>query len=202
MGAELDYKSLGTFETHRLLHTRPDESAYITVTRSQKLYILVLLVLAIVYIISDGFNPDMMYSRVLGLVLVVNLLFTLFYVLHSFYKLFLINLSTIRTNQIVVTPEEIRQLKDEDLPIYTILVPLYHETETLKKLTESIAQLDYPKDKLDVKLLLEEDDRVTIDYADSLTLPAYLEKIVVPHSMPKTKPKAGTGPVEKSGHRF
>jgi glycosyltransferase XagB len=190
MGKKIDYKSLGSYETHQLLHTRPDESAYITVTQSQKVVVLILLLLAILFIIHRGFNPEMMYAYVLGLILIVNLLFTLFYVLHSFYKLFLISISTVKTNQIVVTPEEIGELKDEDCPVYTILVPLYHETETLKKLTQSLELMDYPKDKLDVKLLLEEDDKTTIEYAGRLNLPAYFDTIIVPHAMPKTKPKA------------
>lgn len=50
--------------------------------------------------------------------------------------------------------------------------------------------LDYPKSKLDIMLLLEEDDTVTIDAARAMHLPSYFRIMIVPHSSPKTKPKA------------
>lgn len=54
----------------------------------------------------------------------------------------------------------------------------------------SIKNLDYPKEKLEVLLLLEEDDKETIQAAESMSLPNYFKIVVVPHSFPKTKPKA------------
>ncbi len=51
-------------------------------------------------------------------------------------------------------------------------------------------KLDYPKSKLDVKLVLEADDVDTIDAAKRLGLEAIFEIIRVPPSQPKTKPKA------------
>ena len=187
---KIDYKSLGPYETHQLLHTRPEESAYITLSRAQKTSAIVFLAAIVLYIFHGGFSGSILYIYTLTVILILNLFFTLFYVVHSFYKLFLINLSVVRTNQIVVTSEEIGELRVEVCPLYTILVPLYHETETLKKLTESIARLDYPHDRLDVKLLLEEDDIMTIEYAEKLGLAPYFERVIVPHAMPKTKPKA------------
>ncbi len=75
-------------------------------------------------------------------------------------------------------------------PVYTILVPLYKEARILPSLTKALQELDYPKEKLDIKLIMEEDDQATIDKANSLDLPYYFECLVVPHSLPKTKPKA------------
>jgi len=76
------------------------------------------------------------------------------------------------------------------LPVYTILVPLYKEERVLKKLTESIRAFDYPKSKLDVKLIVESDDDITIDAIKALRLPRMFEMIKVPYSLPRTKPKA------------
>ena len=95
---KVDYKQLGPYETHQLLHTRPGESAFVTFTLSQKLFMLSLLILIVLYIIGQGFDSDALIGRGLIVILIVNLLFTVFYVLHSFYKLLLINLSVIRTN--------------------------------------------------------------------------------------------------------
>ncbi len=81
-------------------------------------------------------------------------------------------------------------MNESELPIYTILCPLYKEAHVLPHFLESISQLDWPKKKLDVQLLLEEDDQTTIDVARGMDLPSYVHIIVVPNSQPKTKPKA------------
>ena len=75
-------------------------------------------------------------------------------------------------------------------PKYTIFCPLYKEWEVLSQFVASIQALDYPKDRLQVLLLLEEEDTETIEKVKSFNLPYYFETIVVPHSLPKTKPKA------------
>ncbi len=50
--------------------------------------------------------------------------------------------------------------------------------------------MDYPKDKLQVLLLLEEDDTESLSKLSQVNLPSIFEVIVIPHSAPKTKPKA------------
>ncbi len=77
-----------------------------------------------------------------------------------------------------------------DLPIYTILVPLYREANVLVQLTNALKALKYPAAKLDIKLLLEEDDQTSIKAAKALNLPDNFEIMIVPHALPKTKPKA------------
>jgi cellulose synthase/poly-beta-1,6-N-acetylglucosamine synthase-like glycosyltransferase len=52
-----------------------------------------------------------------------------------------------------VKPEEIAALDEAHLPVYTVLVPLYHEAEVVPELLAALEAFDYPKDKLDVKLL-------------------------------------------------
>lgn len=81
-------------------------------------------------------------------------------------------------------------IADEDLPVYTVLVPLYREQEGIARLLASIAALDYPKHKLDVKLVTEADDEPTIAAIIAQRPPAYCEIIRVPPSLPRTKPKA------------
>ena len=68
--------------------------------------------------------------------------------------------------EIRVDPKELESLKDEELPCYTILLPLYKEPEVAQKILKRISGLDYPPDKLDVKLLLESDDTrfFTVEY--------------------------------------
>lgn len=89
-----------------------------------------------------------------------------------------------------VTDEEVAQLKDSELPTYTVLVPMYKEPEVLPFITAALRGMDYPLSKLDIKLVLEEGDHETIEKAKSLGLAGMFEIIRVPPSHPKTKPKA------------
>ncbi|HLX64322.1 MAG TPA: glycosyltransferase [Planctomycetota bacterium] len=94
-----------------------------------------------------------------------------------------------------VSRDEINALQDADLPIYTILVPMYKEPEVAQKIARTVTKLDYPIDKLDVKLLLEEDDAPTRAKIDEVlhTLPPCVQVIIapkIPKGQPRTKPRA------------
>ena len=128
--------------------------------------------------------------------------FCTFYLVVILYKLIAVMLSVIKRGEFVVTPHEIAALSDDELPIYTILVPLYKETEVARKVTRYIARLDYPQDKLDVKLLLEADDEGTIEVCRRAGLPANYELIICPDSKPKTKPKACNHGLERARGEF
>lgn len=77
-----------------------------------------------------------------------------------------------------------------DAPLYTILVPLYRESNVIPQLVRGVERLEYPKDKLDVIMLVEEDDAETLRAARQAELPDYWAIVVVPDAKPKTKPKA------------
>ncbi len=79
---------------------------------------------------------------------------------------------------------------DRELPVYTILVPLYREAHMLPGLVDALARLDWPAPKLDIKLILEEVDAETVAAARALDLPSTMEIVVVPAREPRTKPKA------------
>lgn len=82
-------------------------------------------------------------------------------------------------------------LRAEELPVYSILVPLYMEAETtLKRLITSLSALDYPPEKLDIKLICETDDPDTIATLKALRPPQRMEIVTVAPSQPRTKPKA------------
>ena len=81
-------------------------------------------------------------------------------------------------------------IKNEDLPTVSILLPLYHDGECAKTLVSAISRMDYPAEKLDILLLLEEDDRETQEALQSLLLPQHFAMLVAPDSAPRTKPKA------------
>lgn len=77
-----------------------------------------------------------------------------------------------------------------DWPIYTVLCPLYREAKVVPDLVAAISALDYPTNKLDVKLLVEGDDADTIAAALAVAGAAHIEVVIVPAAAPRTKPKA------------
>ncbi len=86
--------------------------------------------------------------------------------------------------------EEVEALDERTLPVYTILVPLYKEPEVIGFLVNSLSKLDYPKTKLDIKILLEADDAETPAAFRELNPPPHFQMVIVPDSQPRTKPKA------------
>jgi glycosyltransferase XagB len=90
----------------------------------------------------------------------------------------------------MVSEAEVSALNDEALPVYTVLVPLYREASVICDLIENLSHLDYPADKLDILLLLEEDDTETIEALYAAKPPQTMTIIRVPRGSPQTKPKA------------
>jgi cellulose synthase/poly-beta-1,6-N-acetylglucosamine synthase-like glycosyltransferase len=76
------------------------------------------------------------------------------------------------------------------LPVYTIICALYKEGPVVKNLVAAIRALDYPPEKLDVKIVIEPDDEETRDALTRLNLGAPFQIIVAPAAGPRTKPKA------------
>ena len=91
-----------------------------------------------------------------------------------------------RAEPYVAKPE----MNDDALPIYSVLVPLFRETRVLQQLISALQRLNYPAEKLDIKLILEQTDTIMQRKIASMRLPATIEVIVVPASFPQTKPKA------------
>jgi cellulose synthase/poly-beta-1,6-N-acetylglucosamine synthase-like glycosyltransferase len=81
-------------------------------------------------------------------------------------------------------------LREEELPVFTVLVPMFREPEMLPALAAALRKLDYPLGKLDIKIVLEAGDEETIQVARTLGLEGVFEIIRVPPSQPQTKPKA------------
>lgn len=81
-------------------------------------------------------------------------------------------------------------LRDFDLPIYSVLVPLFRETAVLDQLLEALTRLHYPPSKLDIKLILEEGDSAMRLALSEIRLPRQFEVLVVPRGRPQTKPRA------------
>jgi cellulose synthase/poly-beta-1,6-N-acetylglucosamine synthase-like glycosyltransferase len=81
-------------------------------------------------------------------------------------------------------------IADAQLPVYTIVVALYREAGTVAELIAALDRLDYPREKLDIKLVLEPDDVETRIAVARLALGPPYEVILATPAGPRTKPKA------------
>lgn len=122
--------------------------------------------------------------------IILNVGMSIFFLVAIVFKLFLSLVGSRFELYQAVTKQELKQVVDNELPVYTILLPVYKEDKLIKKLIWNLQAIDYPREKLDVKLLIEEDDDKTLNAVRNLDFPAVFEVIVVPFHMPKTKPKA------------
>ncbi len=163
-----------------LYEEQPENSALVTFTTPQ---VVALLALLAVFLLSLTIN---WYITLLTLVIV----FQIIYLLMAVGKLSILIKGAMNNAQLRFTQEEVASINEAELPVYTLLIPVYNEKEVVHHLIERIQNFDYPKYKLDVRILLEENDSETIELVHSLRLPGYFTPIIVPASEPQTKPKA------------
>lgn len=166
------------FITHTTLDD--DEAARLVLSGRQR--VVVILIVAVLFL---GFYIN---KFALAVILVAGM--SVVYFFDTVFNLYIVLKSLNSSIEIKSSPEEIKSLKDEDLPVYSIFCPLFHEANMLQGFFQAIDKIDWPKKKLDVMLLLEENDLKTILAAQAMTLPDYVRIVVVPFSLPQTKPKA------------
>jgi cellulose synthase/poly-beta-1,6-N-acetylglucosamine synthase-like glycosyltransferase len=162
-----------------LFYRHPAESAHKSFSRPQLIFLIALLCsLALWFYL----HPHTFFIFALFLV-------QIFYAVSILFKSILSVWGYKRTQQLTVG--EPFKLKDEyEMPVYTILVAAYKEAEVIGTLIKSLKKLDYPKDKLDIILLLEENDEATLRAAKRERPPVSWRFLVLPDSIPRTKPKA------------
>lgn len=76
------------------------------------------------------------------------------------------------------------------LPVVSILVALYREATIAPRLIRRLSQLGYPKELLDIVLVVEEDDQLTRRALQTAVLPSWMRIVVAPEGRVKTKPRA------------
>jgi cellulose synthase/poly-beta-1,6-N-acetylglucosamine synthase-like glycosyltransferase len=165
------------FITHTTI--RSQHSAVATLTSSQKL---------ILFSLGGGLLTSLVLNWHLTLLVLFSSLVILYF-LDLLFNVFIIFRSLFTNPEIVITDEDVHSLGDKKLPLITVLCPLYKEEAILPQFIEAMSSFDYPKDKLQVLLLLEEDDKGTIDVANKIASP-FIQILLVPNSLPRTKPKA------------
>ncbi len=165
---------------HGLFYISPNYSASVVFSKGQVVAMGIFLYVSLFWI----------YYDVVSYIIVLLFLIQVFYVSAILFKLVISLAGTKSEMQQFVTDEEIKSLDERDLPVYTVLVPVYKEPEVISILINSLKKIDYPQNKLDVILLLEEDDKETYEAAKAQNPPVNWRFVIVPPSLPKTKPKA------------
>jgi len=193
-----------------LAYRFPDESASRVLTKTQKIFLLSLFGLFLAWFIFD--YPSSF--------LILFALINIFYFAITPIKLYITIKGFQPRTMVNITKKEIDSVNDEELPLYTIFVPLYKEAESLPQIVSNISKLDYPKNKLDIKIILEEGDAETIQAAKKIGLlprnskeakrrlkaddfpEESFEAIIVPSADIKTKPRACNFALKKATGEF
>jgi cellulose synthase/poly-beta-1,6-N-acetylglucosamine synthase-like glycosyltransferase len=76
------------------------------------------------------------------------------------------------------------------LPTVSVMVALFQEGNIAPRLIRRLDRLDYPRDLLDILLVVEEKDRLTREALAAVDLPPWMRIVVVPDGPLKTKPRA------------
>ena len=165
-----------------LRHQSPELSAHHTLSRRQGWIGATALGLILLGLLI---KPVPVLTVLLGLT-------TALYLLNLGFRLTLFRRALRAPTLVRVSDVEASALDDETLPTYTVLVPVYHEASVVPRTVKALEAIDYPRTRLDIKLILEADDVETAVAAEQAiagsTLP--FELIRVPASAPRTKPKA------------
>ena len=90
----------------------------------------------------------------------------------------------------ITDPPPYRPVAEADLPSWAVLVPLHREADVVADLVAALGRIDYPADRLSIRLVVEADDAATRRAAERATASGPIEVIAVPPSRPRTKPKA------------
>ncbi len=175
-----------------LLTRFPEDCANRVLSSGQRVFFISFILLVLV-----GFVLSPMNTGIALVILCVSI-----YMLASLYKFKLFYDSFGRRQEFDFTPAEVAEIDDREVPRYTILVPLFREAAVVPRLTENLTKLDYPKAKLEILLLCEEEDDTTIDAIIEAELPPYFQLLVVPDSQPKTKPKACNYGIQQATGKF
>lgn len=180
----LSHKLLGEkyvkASVYELLKRDPSSSASTTFTSGQLIGIFIVIGITAIGLVLSFKNTS----------IIINVIISSFFLIAIIFKLFLALIGSRFELHQAVTKTDVKNIMEDDLPVYTILLPVYNEAQLIKKLIWNLQSLDYPRERLDIKLLIEEDDEKTLRAVQNLDFPGIFEVIIVPYHMPKTKPKA------------
>jgi glycosyltransferase XagB len=168
---------LTDFACFHLLKHQPQMSAQVILDQRQIRVFCALLIIAMIW-------ATFTWS---SLLVMLNIVFAFLYLTTGMARITAVMTPLPRS---VYQRRKLPRVPNEDLPAYSVLVPLYDEAAMVPHLLHAMSSLDYPVDKLDVLFLAEADDAATLAAFRALRLPDHMAVIAVPPSKPRTKPKA------------
>jgi cellulose synthase/poly-beta-1,6-N-acetylglucosamine synthase-like glycosyltransferase len=133
--------------------------------------------IALALVMLAALRPDLAFGLLLGLTALTVLGLTLLKIVTA--------VAALRS-----PPETAPPLDRADLPTISLLVALYGEAEIAPRLIRRLSALDYPRDRLDVIVLLEAADISTRTAIAKVDLPHWMRVIAVPDGRIRTKPRA------------
>jgi cellulose synthase/poly-beta-1,6-N-acetylglucosamine synthase-like glycosyltransferase len=171
--------------THGLRKIAPHLSAHDGLTRRQRRALIVAMIVLLLALVVDGTRTG---------ILVIAFM-TVAYTAAIALRLLLI-VKSLDHDDDVRSDATTHLIPDHDLPVVTVLVPMYKEPEVIGSLVAAMSRLDYPAEKLEILLVLEADDDDTVLAAhdvlrtNTTRLRGSLAVVEVPPAEPRTKPKA------------
>jgi cellulose synthase/poly-beta-1,6-N-acetylglucosamine synthase-like glycosyltransferase len=160
---------------HGLERAEPQFSARVVITPAQ---CAVMGLIALVIVAGAVFALS--YSAFVLVILLGS-----WFMANAVFRAWLVWLGSDPTATVAPSP-----IAGEDVPLYSILVPLYREANIVPRLMQALMAIDYPRTSLEVLLLLEADDADTIAAVKTATLDERFRVVLVPVAQPRTKPKA------------
>ena len=165
---------------NELWRQNPSLSARITFSRGQKaggiISVLAVIGLAIVWPVQV----------VIGIITLLSLIF----LAGTSFK-FIVAMRGARYDVVErITQHQVELLDDRDLPRYTVLVPVFREANIVGQLIRNLGGIDYPTEKLEVLILIEEEDHETRDAVLTSNPPPHFRIVTIPKGHPQTKPRA------------
>ncbi|OBZ96709.1 glycosyl transferase [Pararhizobium polonicum] len=164
--------------TRSLFETAPLHSARITFWGKQGFYAGIILCTLIAAAIT---------APLISL-LTLHIVLTLFYLANLLVRAYALGCAFAQERRTGRIPDE--NAATGPLPVYSVLVALYKEESVAAQLVDALDRLDWPRSRLDIKLVCEEDDAETIAALKALPLACEYEIVLVPVHQPRTKPKA------------
>jgi cellulose synthase/poly-beta-1,6-N-acetylglucosamine synthase-like glycosyltransferase len=144
-----------------LYNRTPDQSAHKVLYPNQKYFIIALIVaITIAAVINSA-------ATFIALFAIISIGYFIFNPIKIYISICGFRGARTPTR---ITESEVESTFDEGLPVYTILIPLFRESKLLEKILTNMYRLNYPGNKLDIKILMEEKDQETINEARLLGL--------------------------------
>ncbi len=113
---------------------------------------------------------------------------------HAFFSLFFLSCVYLRLAAASLKSKYryalLKSVDPASYPVYSVLVPLYRESEVVPELVAALDKIVWPRSKLEIKIICEADDEATLSALAAVPLKPWVEVVAVPACLPRTKPKA------------